>query len=221
MLPSRADELDALFAGYALGTLPLPLQLLVDAHLEISTRNRGFVADLEAMAGRTLESAEPAGLSDRDRRLAAIFNLGEDDAPIAPTMSEPEVESERPRMPAAIRRFLGGDSDPSRWKKVLPGFRELKLGEFDGCRTSLMWIRAGQAMPVHTHEGAEVTLVLEGGFADGIGHYEAGDIAIADDTVDHRPVADADGDCICLAITDAPLRLTGPIGRLFNPLIRG
>jgi putative transcriptional regulator len=34
------------------------------------------------------------------------------------------------------------------------------------------------------------------------------------------PTADDDGDCVCLAVTDAPLRLTGPIGRLFNPFIR-
>jgi putative transcriptional regulator len=37
--------------------------------------------------------------------------------------------------------------------------------------------------------------------------------------VDHRPVAGRSGDCICLAVTDAPLRLTGPIGRLFRPFV--
>jgi len=31
---------------------------------------------------------------------------------------------------------------------------------------------------------------------------------------------DADGDCLCLVVTDAPLRLTGRIGSLFNFLMR-
>jgi putative transcriptional regulator len=62
--------------------------------------------------------------------------------------------------------------------------------------------------------------VLEGGFSDILGSYERGDITINDSSVDHQPVADDDGDCICFAVTDAPLRLTGRIGRLFNPFIR-
>jgi len=31
---------------------------------------------------------------------------------------------------------------------------------------------------------------------------------------------DADGDCLCPVVTDAPLRLTGRIGSLFNFLMR-
>ena len=42
----------------------------------------------------------------------------------------------------------------------------------------------------------------------------------ADSHVDHRPVADEDEDCLCLIVTDAPLRLTGWLGRLLNPFIR-
>jgi putative transcriptional regulator len=50
------------------------------------------------------------------------------------------------------------------------------------------------------------------------GHYRRGDIAIADQEVDHRPVADREEDCICFAVTDAPIRLTGPVGRLLQRL---
>jgi putative transcriptional regulator len=83
-----------------------------------------------------------------------------------------------------------------------------------------MRIRAGVSMPQHTHKGREMTLVLAGGFTDDTGHFLRGDLSLTDGTVDHVPTADDDGDCVCLAVTDAPLRLTGPIGRLFNPFIR-
>jgi putative transcriptional regulator len=83
-----------------------------------------------------------------------------------------------------------------------------------------MRIRAGRAVPRHTHRGYELVCVLEGGFSDAAGHYGRGDVAVADDGVDHQPTADADGDCICLAVTDAPVRLTGRFWRLLNPFVR-
>ncbi len=49
------------------------------------------------------------------------------------------------------------------------------------------------------------------------GHFLRGDLAEADGSVDHRPIADPGEDCLYLAVTDAPLRLTGPVGRLLNP----
>jgi putative transcriptional regulator len=83
---------------------------------------------------------------------------------------------------------------------------------------SLFWIGAGKKMPTPTHEGSEVTLVIQGGFTDVIGHYGVGDVAIADQDVDHRPVADDDGeDCLCFAVADAPLVLTGAFGRWVEP----
>ncbi|WP_430512493.1 hypothetical protein [Pannonibacter phragmitetus] len=47
-----------------------------------------------------------------------------------------------------------------------------------------------------------------------------GDLAFADDHVDHKPIADDDEDCICFAVTEGHLRLTGPLGRLIAPFMR-
>ena len=52
------------------------------------------------------------------------------------------------------------------------------------------------------------------------GRYARGDLAIADSALDHQPVADSGEDCICFAVTDAPLRLTGPVGRIVERLFR-
>ena len=105
--------------------------------------------------------------------------------------------------------------------KAHKGFDEAELlAEVPGFRTRLMRIKSGTAMPAHTHRGNELTLVLTGGFSDEHGHFLRGDLAEADASVKHQPVADPGEDCICLAVTDAPLRLTGPVGRLLNPFLR-
>ncbi len=66
----------------------------------------------------------------------------------------------------------------------------------------------GARLPSHTHEGSEYTLVLKGGFTDVLGHFRRGDVAIADQNVDHSPLADPDEDCFCFVVLDAPIRLT-------------
>jgi putative transcriptional regulator len=217
MAPNREQEINALLAGYATGRLPGPLNVLVEAHLELAPANRRYVEDLELMSGRAIEETAPVDLTDRDSRLAAIFALPDVAARPMRAIARP---AGAPRLPDAIRRFVGHDVDTMPWKSVLPGFKEYKVGEFDGLKTSLFWIRSGQKIPSHTHEGSEVTLVCEGGFSDLLGSYERGDISVSDSSVDHQPIADDDGDCIGFAVTDAPLRLTGIIGRLFNPFIR-
>lgn len=42
----------------------------------------------------------------------------------------------------------------------------------------------------------------------------------ADKAVDRRPVADNDECCLCLAVTDVPLKLTSPFGRVINPFVK-
>lgn len=211
------QQFDALLAGYVAGTLAEPARLLVRSHLDLSPVNRDYVRDLEAACGSLLEDVAPADLSDRDGMLAAIF-ASPDPQIVVPA----ERPARKTRLPRALYDFIGKDVEDIPWKTRLPGFREYRLGEdVDGCSASLLWIRAGQAMPTHTHHGTELTLVLEGGFSDVNGHFVRGDVAYADDDVDHRPIADEGEDCLCFAVTEGSLRLTGPVGRLFAPFLRG
>ncbi len=79
---------------------------------------------------------------------------------------------------------------------------------------------AGKKLPVHTHRGYEMTLVLTGAFTDKLGTYARGDFVELDDSTEHQPIIDDGEPCICLAVTDKPLRFTGPLGRLMNPFLR-
>jgi putative transcriptional regulator len=205
--------LDTLLAGYASGTLSAPLHALVAGHLTLAPRSRAFVRSLEATNGRNLEAVAPVPVSERDEKLAAIF--AEEPVPVPSGAKPPSATV----LPGPVARYVGHDLPEIRWKTLLPGVKEYKVEETERGEVVLYWIKPGRKMPSHTHEGSEFTLVLKGGFRDVNGHYRRGDIAIADQEVDHRPEADDDEDCICFAVTDAPLRLTGPVGRILQKFL--
>jgi putative transcriptional regulator len=209
-----AAAVDALLADYAAGALRSPMSVLIEAHLELSPDNRRFVHDLEAVGGMLLDEAPPVAIADRDARLAAILA---DEAPAEPIRARPRPPAD-PVLPVALRRFIGRPFSEIAWKSRLPGLKECHLDSKEG-EASLLWIRAGQAMPSHTHTGLEAVLVLKGGFADINGHYERGDVAVADESTDHKPVADDHGeDCICFVVEEGHVRLTGLLGRIFQRL---
>jgi len=206
----REGALNALLADYAAGHLNPALHSLVAAHLEMKPDNRSFVSSLEVFHARALEDVAPVELSNRQAMLDRIFAAGDRQA--AGAVRKPSAS-----LPEALYAYVGRDLEDVKWRSVLPGLKEFRISD-KGSETeaSLLWIRSGRRMPAHTHDGQEVTLVLKGAFTDTMGHYGRGDISIADGDIDHRPRADDSGDCICFAVTDAPLRLTGPIGRLLQ-----
>lgn len=205
------NPIDVLLASYARGLLSAPLHALVASHLAIKPDSRRFVSALESAGGRLLETVTPGAVGNRDRRLAEIFAAGDAPAPVQPVGADAIV-------PAPLARYLGRPLADVPWRTLLPGVKEFKIEDNADGEASLYWIRAGRKIPSHTHDGSEFTLVLSGAFSDINGHYERGDIAVGDSDVDHRPTADPDADCFCFAVTDAPLRLTGPIGRIVQRL---
>lgn len=215
-----AAGVEALLASYVAGTLSEPLNALFGAHLSLSPRNRAYVRALETAAGRLLEETWPdtrvAHIPDRDARLAAIFSGAGGGLP-APAA---RVARSNSIFPPTLLSYFGRDLGDVPWKRELPGVKAWHVAETDDGEATLYWIRGGQKLPNHSHEGSEITLVLAGAFTDAGGHYARGDVAVADEAVDHRPVADDDADCICFAVTDAPLRLTGPLGRWVQPFLK-
>ena len=205
-LQDPSKPLDALLAAYCVGALDRPTHALVASHLLLNPRNRRFVAALEDLAAGEVERVEPKAISDRDARLAAVF------ASVSPIVA-PAPQSV---LPAPLLRLVGSEISDLKWRKKLPGVREYRISESEGGEASLLWISGGVRVPSHTHDGSEVTLVLQGAFSDITGRYGRGDIAIADADLDHRPMTSVGEDCICFAVTDAPLRLTGPVGRILD-----
>ncbi len=208
MRSADIECLDGLMARYAGGALPEPVRVLVAAHLVLRPERRAFVDALECVAGDALEALEPSPLHDRDIRLGNIFG--------AAPLHVSSAKSVDGIFPSVLQDLIGFDVDTIPWKTKMPGYREFSLGEIDGCEATMLWIKAGRKMPSHTHEGSELTLVLDGAFSDANGRYGRGDISLADENVNHRPIAEDGRACICFAVTDAPLRLTGSYRQLFS-----
>ena len=206
-----ASPVDTLLAAYSAGTLDPSLHALVASHLLLKPDSRDFVRALESLAADELQQVKPEPLARRDELLASIFEM-------KPARQPTTQQAGSSLLPAPLRHYLGKDMDAIRWRTKLPGVKEFRIEDKGRGDASLLWVRAGRRMPSHTHEGSEVTLILQGGFSDVTGHYMRGDIAIAESDLDHKPIADAGEDCICFAVTDAPLHLTGPFGRLLDRL---
>ena len=231
-----------LLAEYALGALSQPVSVLVETHLELSGRGDRWLRDIDAVGDamrqssprhpeHVLDTIDPVAFADRDASFAAVMAAiakGGDEAarqgldtPMARPQGRPADRAVHGAVGArSLEGFIGMKVADVPWKKVMPGLAEYRLPDVDGCEVSLLRIEGGRAMPVHTHHGSEITVVVQGGFSDDNGHYGVGDIAYADDEVNHKPIADAGEVCICFAVVDAPVRLTGPLGRLVNPFRR-
>jgi hypothetical protein len=59
----------------------------------------------------------------------------------------------------------------------------------------------------------------EGAYFCGSTIFRPGDIEEADESKEHQPVITRDGECICLAVTEGPLRFTRWLPRIVQPLI--
>jgi len=209
--PNDEDLLD-----YASGRFHEPFAVLIASHLTLCPSCRATVADYEALGGAAVE-AGPAAALDVGSLDAVLARLDEPEPMLTHAPAPPPVGDLR-HFPSPLRAFVGGQ--PA-WKRVMSGLDEVEIGDGTGeVRARLMRIAPGCSMPRHTHGGREMLVVLDGGYSDEFGSYDRGDVATADPDVVHKPVADPVEGCLCFAVTDAPLKLTGPIVRVLNLFIR-
>jgi putative transcriptional regulator len=217
----------ATLVAHAAGTLWAAAGPVVAAHLARCPDCRAEVELAEAVGGLLLEALPPAPLAP-DALARAMERL--DDAPgpaagkgardPAPGAWAPAPGGAAAEDPvAATLRGLGLPVPRLRW--LAPGVRHAVLlrggpGPGGGGTLRLLRVRPGAAVPRHAHRGAELTLVLEGAFADEAGRYGPGDLAEAEAEVSHRPVAEGPADCVCLVAAQGLPRFGGLLGRLFG-----
>lgn len=205
---------DQLLMAYAAGQLPEAFNLVVATHVSLCDECRARAGSYDAVGGTLLEEAEEIALGEDAlaKALARIEGLPQ------ATRSEPLKPAGI--FPAPLADYIGGDLSTVRWRKVGGGVKQAILPTAKDASARLLFIPAGTAVPDHGHRGMELTLVLQGAFADENDRFGRGDIEIANEEMEHTPVALAGEDCICLAATDAPLRFRALIPRLAQPLLR-
>lgn len=213
---------DELLMAYAAGGLGEAQSLALATHLALCLVCRGEVRRLETLGGVLLDDL-PAPPVDEDLLTAFLNRLdapGGEVATLSRSCAKPAAAG-LPVLPQPLRGYVGGDLDQVAWTRILPGLAQATVPVRSGtARARLLRVAAGTALPRRTHAGTELTLVLSGGYSDGDRHFQRGDLDFCDGSVDHRPMAGESGECVCLLVTDAPLRLTGPTGRLLNSFLR-
>lgn len=204
---------DEWLLSYAAGAISPARSLLVASHTSFHDDLQEKVADAEAIGGAMLEAMNAD--DDVDPRVLErlLDRLGEKPAEI-PTPRANSI------FPAPLAEFVGADESSLKWRFMGPGVSHVRL--WDGPNDERLWLlraRGGMQMPEHGHSGDEWTLVLKGAFETSLGRFGVGDMDVADDAVEHQPLIEPHEECICLVLTDGPLRFKSLAARAVQPFI--
>lgn len=213
---------DELLLDYATGNLTEGWSIAVATHLALCPTCRDRLSFMEHTGGQLLEAAEEkeTAASPADSWAAMKARLSAEDPSRASAAKSAVTPAGSPILPEPLRSYLGGDVEALKWKALGRGAYHIpiKTGDKES-QVRLLKIPAGKPVPEHSHGGRELTLVLKGAFTDGATVFKRGDIEEADETLTHQPVATPDEDCICLAVTDAPLKFKSLLVRLVQPVL--
>lgn len=221
---------DVTLLEYSAGSLGAAHALAVSVHLSYCRHCQEQLKKLNALGGVLLSEATPASFEEEGA--FPTEQPGDDEgfeALMARIESAPErQETKQPEQTASagfhnpLERYLPKTLDELDWQNQTREIAKFDLDNIikvDGVRIALQRIKAGAKVPTHTHKGTELTVVLKGSFSDEMGVYSEGDFIARDASDHHSPRAMQNEDCICLTVLDAPMRFTGPLMRLLNPLL--
>ncbi len=214
--------------SFAAGQMPDALGIIVACHLETCSHCRQRSAFYERLGGEILLATEPSEVSPA--MLDTLLCRLDDTASVAANENVALRSGDTPaateikrihNLPKPLRRFVRNEFSQLPWSGMTRNIKEFVLPISGGGYTAKFYkIAAGKELPVHTHKGNEYTLVLDGSFSDNAGDYHKGDFILADTQTIHQPRAANDCDCICFAVMDAPLKMTGFFGRMLNPFLK-
>lgn len=210
-----------LIFDYATGAMGEGPALVVASHVAMCALCQEQVAVLEAVGGALLDDIACAPVSEGllDATLAML-----DDPEASRVSADAAGIAGHDALPEPLLPYISRGLADLAWRKVggiIAAVEEARLPVIGkSIKVALMRLKAGSLMPMHSHRGNEYTLVLAGGFSDGDKQFGPGDFVARDPSHTHQPVVDDDGECLCLVVLDAPLRLSGAMGRIVNPFLR-
>lgn len=188
---------------FVAGQMPEGFRLVLGAHIEVCPQCRQDVQGLQKIGASFLHDLPSTELGpEACDKVWQRIQRGD-------TVSDTSL---------SVRASLQKRFREVQWHALGPVRRAKVLNTRD-CHLSLLHIRAGAKMPMHTHGGNEMTLILAGAYSDCYGRYDQGDLMVADGEHRHAPIASSDEDCICLVAESAALQFTSPLMRLINPLM--
>lgn len=196
MTDPKHHPTDAILADYASGALRPAFAVVVSAHLEGCAHCRDGLRGLEALGGALIADLPESEMSGEalGRVMAGI------ERPV-------ETAVETPARPAAERIPFGREV----W--IGPGMGLRKARMPGGDLLYQLRLPAGLGTVPHGHQGTEYTVVLKGAFMDGEARFGPGDFAEMSEGVTHEPHVAPESECICLIVSEKPMRVTNLLGR--------
>ena len=227
---------DELLMQFAAGQLTNALGIQAACHLESCKQCQHKVRLYEQLGGDLIDISTPVDVEPtaKEKLLSALHqqqssqdsnivlpNAQSGDKQSLDAFYKEQISRANQRVPKPLRRFLPDHYDNLPWTGFTKSLQSYDLPFSDERYTARFYkIAAGNELPQHTHKGNEYTLVMSGSFSDLAGDYHPGDFVVADTSTHHQPVAHEKEDCICFAVTDAPLKMTGFFGRFLNPFLK-
>lgn len=213
---------DDLLLSYAAGSLSETWSLAVASHLSFCPECRMTLDLAETVGGILLADTadEQMSLDALDHVLARIEQPSSKAVSGDTRLGLDKRATVKTTFPRVLREYVGHDADDVPWKSIGGGAYQHLIETADkSARARLLRIEAGKPVPSHGHRGRELTLVLSGSYQDELSLFGAGDMEDVDEEIVHKPIADTATDCICLVITDAPIRFKEWVPRVFQPMI--
>ncbi|MCR9108447.1 ChrR family anti-sigma-E factor [Marivita sp. XM-24bin2] len=207
---------DELLMAYSAGDLPEAVNLIVATHISLCDECRAALGSYDAVGGAVLDSCDTVEMSKNSLN-SVLDMIHAQDSQVQDKPASTKVQDDV--LPAPLIDYIGGGLDSVRWRAAGMGVKQAILPTSKDATARLLYIPAGTAIPDHGHHGLELTLVLKGAFQDEGGYFGRGDIEVASEDLNHTPVADISEDCICLAVTDAPLKFKGLMPRIAQPFL--
>ena len=184
---------------------------------------RQTVAGMEAIGGYVLDEINPVSLSS-DAFDDVLARIDAADMPDEISANNDNVEpfdaATIAIVPEPLRSRLGKPLSKLAWHKRGPGIEEYRLPVTDDrFKIAVLRLGADRHVPSHSHQGSELTLVLDGAFTDDTGDMHAAIGREGEGNIMHR--GRSTGRLSLSVITGGPLRFSNPLVQLFDRITRG
>ncbi|MFL0800558.1 MAG: ChrR family anti-sigma-E factor [Agarilytica sp.] len=207
---------------FSSGNLDWAVSIAVSAHLQLCPTCKQKVTQLNALGSAMLSRSESVAVEENsfEKLMTRIKSTETDQETPTITPKEEHTAGERTKhLPPVVQKLIPKEK-PLKWSFISPSLKAAQLDSGQNkYEVSFHKIKRGGKVAEHDHKGLEVTLILEGSFSDSQGNYVVGDFLVKKPGDVHRPIAAQDQDCLCLSVVEAPVKVTGLMGKLINPFL--
>ncbi|MFT3923115.1 MAG: hypothetical protein QM778_11310 [Myxococcales bacterium] len=204
---------DWLLWSYAQGGVTEGESLFAATHAALCARCQQRILELESLGGALLDAQEPSPISS-DLWSRTLQKLEREPA-VSPPSPEPPAARDA-LLPGPLAKLLG-PYDQIPWKRAFDGlyYADLPLSH-RAVPVRLRRLAPSMQIPMHSHRGTELEMVLAGGAVDlrDGKRFVRGDVASNDENDVHGLRVDPDEECLVLGVQDDRVAPKGLWSRL-------